>query len=344
MVADISGTKCAFLTNRADKAVTVIDVSNPAAPAFSDALTSMDTQGQDWNLTYLSVGGVEHIFMSNYTTKAIFSIDVSNPASIALDEAFTDTYIGKARGHDSASIDGTEYVFCAADDNQRLVAIDISTPTALEVVSYIGLSEWQYHSTIEIEGEKETYAPILEITYSNWPNDQYPEEIVFPSPGKINLETYGKIKQYMEGVDVAMASLTAGDGNITLGADKWIKVGDETISCDSGGVVFSSIDDTTVMTVSCDTASDFVTITTACSAASLAVTGDLIINDTAYAGIKSYIDDNELTWAETSSPPSPADDEADIYMDSTNGNLMIKLRDDGLAGTKTGTLVNFAAL
>lgn len=211
--------------------------------------------------------------------------------------------------------------------------IAISEPTTNEYVAY--------------EGYAGSNAPQLELTYSVTGEEIYPTIPVFPEAGKIDLPMYYVISYYSTSLDSDITLITDGVGNIDLAIDKWITWDgtSEKIAYDNinSRVTLTTLESTSVITLTGDFVTADLTITTTGAAVDSTVAGDAQLSDTAYASIKSKITDDEIVFSAMSAP-APADDEGDIYMDSTTGDLMLKTRDDGQAGVKTDTLADFSAM
>ena len=188
--------------------------------------------------------------------------------------------------------------------------------------------------------------PVLEVTFSNWPNEQYPEVLTFPVAGKIDLATLGQLSAYMTALDRDLSAISDPQGNISLAEDKWIlwTSTSQKIAYDSGNdwVTFTTLNQVS-LTLDGDLATADLTMSNNAAAVDCTVANDAQLSDTAYATLKSKITDNEVVFSAIAAP-TPADDEGDIYMDSTTGDLMLKTRDDGQAGTKTDTLIDFSGL
>jgi len=75
---------------------------------------------------------------------------------------------------------------------------------------------------VTVEGFDNTNQPTLTLTYSEWPNNQWPFDPIFPVQGKVDLATYSVIKSYMEDADVEIEAMTDGSGNIDLAVANWI--------------------------------------------------------------------------------------------------------------------------
>jgi len=188
---------------------------------------------------------------------------------------------------------------------------------------------------------------VLELTYSDWPNEIYPAVPSFPVTGKIDLETYSTIKNYLEGLDYDLSLVADGDGNLDLTVANyiWWTGTSEQVAYDNATshVTLTTLEATSGLTLDCDLVTADPSITTTATAVNSTVANDVAISNTGYASIKAKVTDNELVY-DAVSAPAPADDEADIYMDSTSGDLTIKTRDDGQAGVKTDILGDFSAM
>lgn len=211
--------------------------------------------------------------------------------------------------------------------------ISDTAPTQFEFVSF--------------KGQNHTNRPVLDITYSDWPNEIYPTVVAFPVTGKIDLATYSIIGNQLTGLDVDLSALADGDGNLDLAVANWITwtATSEKIAYDNGTshVTVTTLESTSAITIAADLTTADPSITTTATAVDATVTNDAQLSNTAYASIQSKVTDNEVAFS-GGSAPSPADDEGDIYMDSTSGDFVIKTRDDGQAGTKTAILGDFSAM
>ena len=211
----------------------------------------------------------------------------------------------------------------------------------------IAISEPTTNEYIAYEGYSGNNPPVLELTYSVFGSDVYPTVVTFPDQGRIDLLTYSVIKGYLEGIDADIVVTTDGDGNIDLVVTAWLTWDgtSEKIAYDdtNSRVTFTTLESTSAITLTGDLVTVDPTITTTGAAVDSTVAVDAQLSDTAYASIKSKITDDELVFSGVSAP-APADDEGDIYMDSTTGDLMLKTRDDGQAGIKTDTLADFSGM
>jgi len=196
-------------------------------------------------------------------------------------------------------------------------------------------------------GYSSSYIPELVLTTSNWPNDIYPDDTVFPLAGKIDLATYGVISTYMTGLDADLSLITDGDGNLDLAIANWITwTGtSEKIAYDSGTshVTVTTLEATSAITIAADLVTVDPTITTTGAAVDCTVANDALLSTTAYESIQASVSDDEVDFA-ASVAPTPADDWGYLYMDSTSGDFIMKTRDDGQAGTKTHILGDFSGM
>ncbi|KKN28533.1 hypothetical protein LCGC14_0853300 [marine sediment metagenome] len=196
------------------------------------------------------------------------------------------------------------------------------------------------------KGQADSNRPVLEITYSDWPNEVYPTTPTFPAVGKIDLATYAVISDYLGNLSDDFYAIADNDGNITLGEDNWIlwDTTSQKLAYDSVNdrVTFTSLDAGATTIV--DVFADSMALTNNSSADNCRARV-VQISDVGYASIKSQVTDNERVYS-PSIPPNPitSDDEADLYMESTTGDFKIKTRDDGQAGTKTAILADFSGL
>jgi len=209
-----------------------------------------------------------------------------------------------------------------------------TAPTTTELVTVAG------RSNINTD-------PELVLTISIWPGYIYPAIPIFLVPGKIDLDTYGIIKQYLEGLDGDLSLATDGDGNIDLAVDayiEWFGTGQILGYDDTNSrVTLTTLEATSAITIAADLVTADPSITTTGTAVDCTVANDALLSNTAYASIKSDIADDEIGFDAIPSA-TPADDEADIYMDITTGDLTLKTRDDGQAGTRTDILADFSAM
>jgi len=199
---------------------------------------------------------------------------------------------------------------------------------------------------VTVKGQADSDRPILELTYSDWPNDVYPDTPDFPSTGKIDLATYGVISNYLTLIDVDLSLIADADGNVALAEDAWIlwDTTSEKIAYDAAeaNVTFTTLQVGT-LTLNGDLITADLTMDNNSSADNCTVGNDAIFSDTAYATLKSKITDNEVVFTGRT-PPGPADDEGMVFMFNTAGDLILKTRDDGQAGVKSDTLVDFSAI
>lgn len=199
----------------------------------------------------------------------------------------------------------------------------------------------------QFRGYDHASQPQLDITYFILGEDVYPTAVSFPLAGSIDLATYSTIKNYLEGIDADLALTTDGDGNVDLAVANyiWWTGTSEILGYDNSTshVTVTTLEATSGLTLDCDLVTADPTITTTGTAVDSTVATDALLSNTAHASIKAKITDNEIAF-DAISAPSPADDEADIYMDSTSGDLVIKTRDDGQAGVKTDLLGDFSGM
>lgn len=189
-------------------------------------------------------------------------------------------------------------------------------------------------------------SPVLELTYYIFGEDEYPTIPTFPDQGRIDLATYGVIRDYLTGIDADLEVITA-VGNINLTVDNWITwTGtSEKIAYDDANsrVTFTTLEAASGVTLGGDLVTADLTVTTTGGAVDCTVANDALLSDTAYASIQSGVTDDESVFSAVSAP-TPADDEGDIYIDTATGDLMLKTRDDGQTGTKTATLVDYSGI
>lgn len=199
---------------------------------------------------------------------------------------------------------------------------------------------------VNLLGQSHANRPVLELTYSELSSGEYPDAPVFAATGKIELDTYSTISSYLTALDVDLSLIADTDGNVALDEANWITwdTTSEKIAYDAAG---SNVTVTTYGVTTLTLAGDFVTadltMNNDSSAVDCTVANDAQLSDTAYATIQSKVTDNEVVFSGVGAQV-PADDEGDIYMDSTSGDLILKTRDDGQAGVKTDILADFSAL
>ena len=196
------------------------------------------------------------------------------------------------------------------------------------------------------EGSLSSNPPELILTIANWPNDIYPEAVIFPISGKVDPSTYSVIKNYLEGIYGDLAVSADDNGNINLAVANWITWDGtgEKIAYDNstGHVTLTSLESTSVVSVSGDLTTDDLTSTTL-SAGDSTVANVAQLSDAVYADIQAQVTDDELVFSGISAP-TPTDDTALFYMDSTSGDFIARPRDDGQAGTKTAILGDFSGM
>ena len=189
--------------------------------------------------------------------------------------------------------------------------------------------------------------PTLEIEYYAGSGDEHPLVPTFPDNPTVDLDLYALISNYLTGIDRDLSAITDGSGNIDLSEDaaiQWEGTGEQ-ISFDSGNtwVEITSLESTSVITLDGDLTTANMAIVTTLTAVDSDVAGNGVLSNTAYASVKSKVTDDEMRYAEVVAT-SPADEEADLYMDEATGDFMLKTRDDAQAGTKTATLADFDTL
>lgn len=210
-----------------------------------------------------------------------------------------------------------------------------STPGSSGNVMYVGFRT-PNHANI----------PYIKITYDEWPAT-YPSVPTFPLTGKIDLVTYSMIRSYMTELDRDLSAMTDGDGNVDLAVANyiWWTGTSERLAYSNGSshVSVTTLESTSGLTLECDLVTADLTVTTTGTAVDSTVANDALLSNTAHASIKAKITDNEIGFDAIPSA-SPADDEADIYLEIATGDLLIKTRDDGQAGVKTDKLGDFSAM
>ena len=228
-------------------------------------------------------------------------------------------------------------------------------------VAQLGLRSSRDISITAPSGEEYVYAhgldsshiPILTLTYADWPDVEYPSDPLFPTQGKIDLETYSIIKSYLEAADLELTAIADGDGNIDLAVGNWITwTGtSEKIAWDNANsrVTFTSL------AAGADVESIVGTLVTAditiagggtANGVDCTVAGNMLFNDALsyllYDGMIST--DNALVLEGTTTPASIANNYTQIYMLAASGDVMLRLRFDAQGGTKTMTLADFSAM
>ncbi len=196
-------------------------------------------------------------------------------------------------------------------------------------------------------GFSDANPPVLEVTYGVFGEDIYPETTIFPVTGRIDLATYYTISSYLTGIDDDLSVLADGAGNVDLAVANyiWWTGTSEILGYDNGTsrVTVTTLEATSGLTLDCDLVTADLTVTTTGTAVDSTVANDALLSNTAHASIKAKITDNEIAFDAIASA-TPADDEADIYMEIATGDLLIITRDDGQAGAKTDKLGDFSAM
>ncbi len=143
-VAVMEGTEYAMVTSLIEDAITLIDISTPAAIAPSDTLAGAGAPNfldGAHDVKMASVGGNWWAFVVSYHDNALSVIDINAPGAIVLDNVVegigTPEFLGGAHSLALLTIDGTEYAFIVSYDEDLIVVYDISNPAAPAYVSRI---------------------------------------------------------------------------------------------------------------------------------------------------------------------------------------------------------------
>ena len=137
------------------------------------------------------------------------------------------------------------------------------------------------------------------------------------------------------------------DGNVDLAVANyiWWTGTSEILGYDNGTshVTMTTLESTSGLTLDCDLVTVDLTVTADVTAVDTTVANDVLTSNAGYVSIKAQVADNEIAFDAVPSD-SPADDEADIYLEIATGDLLLKTRDDGQAGIKTDKLGDFSAM
>ena len=200
---------------------------------------------------------------------------------------------------------------------------------------------------VNVEGFDNTNRPTLTLTYSEWPDTAWPFDPLFPLQGKVDLATYSIIKFYMEDADAEIGGMTDGNGNIDLAVDNWITwTGtSEKVAYDdtNSRVTVTTLASTSIITLVDALTTVDLTIDVTGSAVNATVGNNVTMTDAVYAGIQSVTVDNEITFS-AHALSGASDGEGRLDMDSTEGDLVWAVRDDGQAGAKSEILADFSAI
>ncbi len=211
----------------------------------------------------------------------------------------------------------------------------------------IAVSEPATTEYVVYEGFAEANAPQLELTYSITGEGLYPEPISFPVAGKVDLPTYSSINSYMTALDADISLMTDGSGNIDLAIANWITWDgtSEKIAYDDGNshVTITTLASTSIVALVGDLATVDLTIDTTGSAVNATVGNNVTMSDAVYAGIQSVTVDNEITFS-AQALAAAENGQGRLDMDSTEGDLVWAVRDDGQAGAKSDILADFSAM
>jgi hypothetical protein len=131
-VATIGGTEYAFVASVDDDALSIIDVSTPATPAFTGFISGTGTLDGASSVYVATVGGTEYAFVASNADNALSIIDVSTPATPSLTGSLagdgSPNFLNGARSVHVATVGGVEYAFVASPTDNALSIIDVSTP------------------------------------------------------------------------------------------------------------------------------------------------------------------------------------------------------------------------
>lgn len=194
------------------------------------------------------------------------------------------------------------------------------------------------------------YPPELIVTYSDWPNERYPEDPSFPTIGRVDLDTLAVIQAYIEDLTDLLGQMTDGDANIDFqDPDNYI-IWDgtpEKISYDSVNdrVEFNKLVSGFAITLGDDLFCNNLQVTTAIDVQGdtpSIVSGDANFSDTAYASEQDSLTDNEL-WHDANTGIIGFDpDEAFMYQLNSDGDFIVAIELG--AGIKTAILVDFSEI
>jgi len=200
--------------------------------------------------------------------------------------------------------------------------------------------------TFNFYGNNSAYSPQLVLTISSWPDDVYPDAVVFPLEGRIDLATYSIIRNYLTGIDGDLSITTDGDGNVDLAIDAYITWDgtSEILGYDNTNsrVTVTTLDSTSALTIANDLVTADPSITTAGTAVDCTVANIAQLSDTAYASLVAKIEDDDMVFS-VATLQTTNDHQCVIYLFS-DGDLTWKSRDNSEAGVKTGILADFSAM
>lgn len=192
--------------------------------------------------------------------------------------------------------------------------------------------------------------PELIITYSDWPNDRYPDDPGFPITGRIDSDTQAVIQSYIEDLTAGVGQMTDGDANIDFqDPDNYITWDgtSEKISYDSANdrVKFNNLVSVYSITLEGYLICNNLWVTTAIDVQGdtpSLVIGDANFSDTAYASEQGSLTDDELWHDANDGTGAPGTDEALMYQLDSDGDFKVEI--DIGAGVKTATLVDFSEI
>jgi len=218
----------------------------------------------------------------------------------------------------------------------------------------IGLRSWNdfiqaaptQNEYVTLSGQAQSNRPVLELTYSELSSGDYPDAPIFAATGKIDLDTYSTIGNYLTALDNDLSAVADTDGNVALDEANWITwdTTSEKIAYDAAE---SNVTVTTLQFTTLALVGDFITadltMNNDSAAVDCTVANDAQLSDTAYATIQSQVTDDEVVFTGIAGFAT-TDDTGFVRMVAADGDLVLITRDDGQAGAKTDILADFSAL
>ena len=133
----------AYVAARDDDALTIVDVSNPAAPAIVGSVSDGNLNGAE----NVVVSG-NYAYVASFIADALTIVDVSNPAAPAVVGSVSDGNLDGAR---DVTVVGN-YAYVAARFANRLNVVDVSNPTSPSIVGSIFSANLDGASAVKVVG------------------------------------------------------------------------------------------------------------------------------------------------------------------------------------------------
>jgi len=158
--------------------------------------------------------------------------------------------------------------------------------------------------------------PQLEITYSTFPNEEYPTTPSFPTAGKAGKGWQQTFQSYIERLTAIMKDLNSDDGNLDMGADQVIMWNGATlIEWDSANsrIVLDDLTVSSVLSLGNDVDISGSLTATAVTANSATVGSYMSVSDSTYSTtLQGNITDNQIGFV-GQGDPQPGFGETSIY-------------------------------